>query len=117
MSLDPMQAARLIKLCGMFSSDHAGERDTAARLADQLLRQNKLTWSDVIGNGRHSWREPQTKWDTVCIVAKYRSVLTEWEQKFIMDLARRGEADYSVKQVAILEKLLNKVRACVELAA
>jgi hypothetical protein len=117
MSLDPMQAARLIKLCGMFSSDHAGERDTAARLADQLVRQNKLTWSDVIGNGRYTWREPQTTWDVVCIVAKYRSVLTEWERKFITDLAQRGDAGFSPKQTAILGKLLNKVRACVELAA
>jgi hypothetical protein len=41
-------ADRLAKLCGMFGSHHDGERANAALKADQLVRQNGLTWYDVI---------------------------------------------------------------------
>lgn len=39
---------RLIKLLGLFGSDHAGERATAARMAHHLIVRNGLTWADVI---------------------------------------------------------------------
>ena len=47
--LDPTLAERLAKLCGMFGSDHAGERAAAAAKADALLRSHGLTWFDVLG--------------------------------------------------------------------
>ncbi len=46
--LAPRVADRLAKLCGLFGSDHDGERANAARLADQLIREPGLTWPDVI---------------------------------------------------------------------
>jgi cupin superfamily acireductone dioxygenase involved in methionine salvage len=42
------EASRLAKLCGMFGSDHDGERAAAAAKADQLIRERGLTWRDVI---------------------------------------------------------------------
>lgn len=47
--LAPAVADRLAKLCGMFGSDHDGERAAAAAaLANQLVRAHGLTWGDVI---------------------------------------------------------------------
>jgi hypothetical protein len=46
--LDPHAADRLAKLCGMFGSDHDGERATAASKADEFVRSLGLTWRDVI---------------------------------------------------------------------
>lgn len=39
---------RISKLCGMFSSDHMGERATAAGIADRFLRDRGWRWVDVI---------------------------------------------------------------------
>jgi hypothetical protein len=41
-------SVKLIKILGMLGSDHAGERDTAARMATQILKEAKLTWYDVL---------------------------------------------------------------------
>src|SRR5689334_15269788 len=43
---------RLVKLCGLFSSHHAGERANAAGLADQFLRERGLRWPDVLAAPR-----------------------------------------------------------------
>lgn len=46
--LDPRAADLPAKLCGLFGSDHAGERASAAVKADALLRAHGLTWFDVL---------------------------------------------------------------------
>jgi hypothetical protein len=47
-ALTAPEADRLAKLCGMFGSDHDGERASAAAKADALVRQSGMTWRDVI---------------------------------------------------------------------
>jgi pyruvate/2-oxoglutarate dehydrogenase complex dihydrolipoamide acyltransferase (E2) component len=39
---------RLVKTLGMLGSDHAGERDNAARQAERLRRQLGMSWDDLI---------------------------------------------------------------------
>jgi hypothetical protein len=39
-------------MLGMLGSDHIGERDNAAQLIEQFLRQRGLTWPDLLG--RHA---------------------------------------------------------------
>jgi hypothetical protein len=41
-------SAKLVKVLGMLGSDHAGERDNAARKATQILKEARLTWYDVL---------------------------------------------------------------------
>jgi len=41
-------SARLVKVLGMLGSTHAGERDNAARMATQILKDAGLTWYDVL---------------------------------------------------------------------
>jgi hypothetical protein len=46
--LAPHIADRLAKLCGLFGSHHDGERASAARKADELVRELGLTWRDIV---------------------------------------------------------------------
>ena len=48
MSAGVADRERLVKLCGIFGSDHAGERANAAAAADRLVRQAGLRWPDVL---------------------------------------------------------------------
>jgi hypothetical protein len=45
--LDGADLTRFSKLCGLFSSDHQGERANAAAMADRLLRDRGWQWTDV----------------------------------------------------------------------
>jgi hypothetical protein len=53
--LNPKAAEHLARICGMFGSDHDGERAAAARLADQHIKRLGLSWSEVIRVEAH-WR-------------------------------------------------------------
>jgi hypothetical protein len=39
---------KLVKVLGMLGSTHAGERDNAAQMATQILKEAGLTWYDVL---------------------------------------------------------------------
>ena len=39
---------RLVKLCGMFGSDHPGERANAAAAADKMIRDAGMRWPEVL---------------------------------------------------------------------
>jgi hypothetical protein len=45
--LDPATADLLAKVCGMFGSDHAGERAAAAARAHALVREHGLSWPQL----------------------------------------------------------------------
>ena len=40
---------RLAAILGMLGSDAVGERDNAARLAEQFRKQQGLTWAEMLG--------------------------------------------------------------------
>jgi hypothetical protein len=44
-------STKLVKVLGMLGSDHAGERDNAARTATQILKDAGLTRYDVLDTG------------------------------------------------------------------
>ena len=46
--LDSDSAEMLAKLCGMFGSDHVGERAAAAAKANQFLHDLGLTWRALL---------------------------------------------------------------------
>ena len=48
MALSPADLTKLAGILGMLGSDHAGERDNAARLANRLVRGKGLEWSDIL---------------------------------------------------------------------
>ena len=110
---------RLSKLCGLFSSDHAGERANAAALGDQFLRARGLRWPDIIGVPTSSI-EPTSydddllnRWPgqwrgAALFCARHDEFLTPWEASFAERIAGwRGAV--SDKQLDILRRLLDRV--------
>jgi hypothetical protein len=101
---------RLMKLCGLFASSFAGERDAAVLAAMRFLRERNLTWHDVIApenlpsaSSEPSWRENVAQ----CIRAF--DTLTEWEKNFIVSL--RSFRRLSAKQIGVLRDIASKARA------
>jgi hypothetical protein len=99
-SLTTKEISRLVKLCGVFSSHHPGEIANAAALADKLLREHGLQWSDVIrlpigreldeaadsdaavggGDPFATW---PGGWRGACeFVLRHKALLSRWEQEF-----------------------------------
>jgi len=75
----------LAKLCGMFGSQHDGERAAAALKADRLIRQTGCTWFDVILPGhetsRHENLDDIQKMAAFCNAHRYR--LNAKERDFV----------------------------------
>jgi hypothetical protein len=113
--LSPDTLRKLVGVLGMLGSNHAGERDAAARLANRLIRGAGLTWGELIAvpelepnphcdppphrppPGPASWRELARQ------CAAYPEWLSAWERGFLAGLARR--AHFSAKQVAVLNRI------------
>ena len=106
---------RLVKLCGMFGSDHAGERANAAASADKLIREAGMRWPDVIfpalPRPRPTAPVPteMSFAEAIRFVLEREWVLTPWERGFVRDL-RRLKYPLSPRQLEVLERLVEKVR-------
>jgi hypothetical protein len=85
MSADTLDRERLVKLCGMFNSDHIGERANAA--ADRLVRQAGLRWPDVILSALSPPNSTDTIAEQIDFVLRFPDALNEWEQRFVASLA------------------------------
>jgi hypothetical protein len=101
--LNPKAADHLGKLCGMFGSEHDGERAAAARLADRHVKRLGLEWRDVIRVEVH-WRSMaracHEQW----------AELNDRERRFIADIA--GLRSFpSDKQLDWLTALYERVSA------
>ena len=117
--LDPADAKRLAKFCGMFGSNHDGEPAAAALMADTLVRKRGLTWRDVLipaASKAHpqkkGWREPKTTEQKLALLRRNLDEFTDWERDFIIGV--RGFAQLSAKQLATIDRLVEKLRAHVE---
>jgi hypothetical protein len=111
--LDPADAKRLVKICGMFRSCHDGERAAAAAKADTLVRKRGLTWRDVLilapkASKKKRWREPKTTEQKLEFLRRNLDEFTKWERDFIIDV--RGFAKLSAKQLATIDCLVEKLR-------
>src|SRR6478735_7034496 len=83
----------LAKLLGLLGSDHAGERDNAARAAHRLVQQHGITWFDVVtppppdaDPATHpigaDWRR------TAAACSRYQHLLNRWEAEFLGGVSR-----------------------------
>jgi hypothetical protein len=115
-ALDPQDADRLAKILGLLGSAHDGERASAALKAHDLIRSRNLTWPDVFAtkarNGARR-RAPAPELDTVeakvGFVLANIDVLTLWEEGFLYSI--NGRRILSIRQLAVLDKLVRKCRA------
>jgi hypothetical protein len=102
---------RLAKLCGLFGSDHAGERANAAAVADRLVRQAGLRWLDVVLPAPPRFeREIKAVRDAAEFCRRHPQRLSPWERQFLDSIADRP-GRLSDKQAAVLARLGAKIRA------
>ncbi len=101
--------SRLGKICGLFSSDHVGERAEAARRADAIVKAAGLTWPDLLLTPARAHREPQRGiWRTTCAELQKRpGDLRTWERAFVADLPKFSRI--STKQRYILDEIARRV--------
>ena len=78
---DPNITERLAKICGLFGSDHDGERAAAARMADRLVKDQGLSWFDVISPS--STTSTTTVEDQIDFALRHacEDVLNCWEEE------------------------------------
>ena len=105
-ALDPSTADRLAKLCGLFGSDHDGERATAAAMAHKLLRQRGLSWQQIIIPP--SPMAPLTIEQMIDAALSRPDLLDAWEHGFIRGI--RGRQFLTQKQLNKLRDIAEKVR-------
>jgi hypothetical protein len=106
--LVPINVDRLAKICGLFGSDHDGERAAAAARADRIVRDAGLTWPVVLGGESHGVvRHNRSRHRVVLtpgeILARHGAKLTGWEKRFLTSLVRRG--NWSPRQREILDEI------------
>ena len=112
--MTPADRTRLAKLCGLFSSAHAGERASAAAKADALVRSLGLRWPDVLDPWPGDRSDDQVVGPTpvelrACLaVVMSAPGLTKWERDFArrIDHARRA----TPRQWAVLSKIRESLR-------
>jgi hypothetical protein len=107
--LDTRTAERLAKICGMFGSDHEGERASAAALADKFLRDLGLTWRDIISRQRNSDLELLSIDEKIRVALANLDALSMWERGFIYTV--HGKCCLSREQLELLNRLVDKVRS------
>jgi len=120
---------RLALLLGMLGSDHDGERSNAGRLAERLVRQQGLTWPQVIdgppvSTGRtdssRNREEPRSSTrdefglsdlDKVRAALAHLARLNEWEQGLVqsIQLQLRRHRRLTPKQEKVLNCIYRKV--------
>jgi hypothetical protein len=105
--LDPAALERLAKLCGMFGSHHDGERAAAAAMADKLVRENGLTWQQVISRPAPS--VPETAPEKIAFALANIGALSMWERGFVYGV--NGKRSISPKQLVVLDQIVDKIRA------
>jgi hypothetical protein len=116
--LPKRELERLAAIAGMFGSHHAGERASAALLADRLVRGAGLRWHDVIlapvampaPSGRNSPNGRSSASFAEQIAFALRSAaINSWERGFLISIRERQSL--SQKQLDCLERITRKVNA------
>ena len=104
-ALDIQSTDKLARICGLFGSDHDGERASAAAMADKIVRARGLTWSDVLTSVQP--RTPNTIRDKIRLAQSHMDLLSLWERGFIYGVERK--AKLSDKQIGVLDEIVAKI--------
>ena len=114
--LTPAELRKLAAICGRFGSPFDGERATAAGLADRLVRDHGVSWSDVL----HAEPplpviiQPQTTryWRQCAeeLLYEHPGAVNDWEVGFLQSILQKGVA-LSIKQENILRRIATKCGA------
>ncbi len=113
--MSPKDKTRLIQLLGMLGSDFDNERATAGRMANDIVKANKLSWDELLNEkplivinkqeqNYNSWRAKARR----CI-DDYPEEMTDWESEFMHSILVRGFATLTPRQEEVLERIYNKL--------
>ena len=109
MALTIRPARKLARICGLFGSDHAGERAAAALVADRLVRDLGLTWPEVITAARMYPPPPDAESEQLIRFALDRAaLLNDWEREFLTSI--QGRWHLTEKQARQLNDIVAKVK-------
>jgi hypothetical protein len=106
-------AEKLAKICGLFSSNHDGERASAAAMADAMIRKLGLTWGEVLG--LPSSVEPEIEDLIAFALSNAAGILNQWETAFLRSVRRSKHL--SRRQLDTILSLVAKVSAARRTAA
>jgi hypothetical protein len=111
--LDSKATDRPAKLCGMFGSDHAGERAAAAAKANDMVRSLGLTWHDVISVPLAPAEHEEVSWQEALEVCReHIDELDPRSRAFVRALSRWRGAP-SEKQLQWLHDIHERIcRGC-----
>jgi hypothetical protein len=111
---------RLARVLGMLGSSQDGEALAAARQAERLRAEAGLSWGEILlprlPAPRRQHHHVGTFADAIEFVLDNEQELSDWEYKFVRDIARL-RYQLSDKQAAVLERLVQKVRRAATRAA
>jgi hypothetical protein len=113
--MKPELQRRLVMLLGMLGSDFPGEVSNAGKLASKLVRENGLTWAEVVGgtlaaSSRRQGREsPALERVRACLLRK--AELTTWEQEFLTSILSQLMRGWrlSEKQLGVIVRIEEKL--------
>lgn len=136
MTLDAKQKELTKKLIGMLGSDFDGERATAAKKISDAAKTRKITIVEFMalclapeqGSRREYRREDPPKKekyreeypDNTALLREMEELagewgdtaLSSWERDFVFDVCNRASTYLSEKQLAVVNRILAKLRRC-----
>jgi hypothetical protein len=111
---------RFLKVLGMLGSSHSGERAAAALQASRMLREHKMSWSDLLGSRSAPAASPYNASDLHDSAPQWRQLaapcrrdarkLQAWEVGFLDSLVAFRELPdgYADILCGIADKLLRR---------
>ena len=107
---------RLAGVLARLGSPHDGEKLAAAHLADQFIRDRKVSWSDVLHaepplavviqpTEPRYWRQCAEE-----LLFEHQGALSAWEETFLQSILERGRG-LSARQEAVLLRIASKCGA------
>jgi len=136
MSIDAKQKELVVKLVGMFGSDFDGERAAAAKKISDAAKMRKITTADFLrlcfgsektSKNEYRWEEPPKRKhyqeddpDNAALLHEMEELagewgdtaLSSWERDFVFDICSRASTYLSEKQLAVVNRILAKLRKC-----
>jgi hypothetical protein len=77
-----LDAEKLARVCGLFSSAHDGERSSAAAIADRMVREAGLSWPQIILRTK----QPESLPELCAWILAHAEALSFWERAFVSTL-------------------------------
>ncbi|MBF0496273.1 MAG: DUF2786 domain-containing protein [Deltaproteobacteria bacterium] len=118
-AIEPQLLDRLTKLVGMTGSSFDNEALTAIRMANDLLKEHRLTWEEImrprevvkyVVSAESTAPQPTSWLAKIEQIKRHWADLSPWEKNFTESVAQQVSGGWKLtqKQADILERLYAK---------